>query len=174
MSTLVRISISCPDRTGLIAELAGSLFDLGANLGDTTFAVLGTAAEFTSVCELPNDLAPEAVRERLAALPVLRDAEILVRPFTLAPVHGPQGRVSHRIDVSGSDRPGLIARLCEVFAGFGANVVRLSSERVPGVVGDNYVVSFAVSIPPDSVAACLATVSNTAETLQLNCRVEPL
>lgn len=172
MTTTAWITIACPDRTGLIAEVAGCLYDLGANLGDTSFAVLGAAAEFTSVCELPDGVGLDAVRERLAGLAVLQGAEILVKPFTLDPVHGPSGRVSHHVAVSGADRPGLIARLCEVFAEFGANVVQLNSERLPGPGGDAYVVRFAVSIPPARAEACLATVSNTAEGLQLTCRVE--
>lgn len=172
MTATAWITIACPDRTGLIAEVAGCLFDLGANLGDTSFAVLGTAAEFSTVCELPDGLGLAAARERLAGLAVLQGAEIVVKPFTLDPVHGPSGRVSHHVAVSGADRPGLIARLCEAFAGFDANVVRLASERVPGPRGDSYVVRFAVSIPPARADACLATVSNTAEGLQLTCRVE--
>ena len=39
--TYVLVSVFCPDRTGLIAAIAGRLFDLGANLGDTSFTVLG-------------------------------------------------------------------------------------------------------------------------------------
>ncbi len=166
------ISIACPDMTGLIAEIAGCLFDLGANLGTTSFAVLGAAAEFTSVCELGPGVTPEMASLRLAALPHLRGAEIMVRPFTLDPERGPLGQVTHEITVSGGDRPGLIARLCEAFAGFGANVVRLNSEAVAGPGGDSYIARFAVSIPKASVSACLATISNTAEGLGLICRVE--
>ena len=40
----VRIAISCADRSGLLATITGRLFDLGADLGDTTFAVIGTSA----------------------------------------------------------------------------------------------------------------------------------
>ena len=52
MADTALVSIICEDYAGLIAEVTGHLFDLGVNLGDTTFAVLGGAAEFTSVCEL--------------------------------------------------------------------------------------------------------------------------
>jgi len=40
------VSVFCPDRKGLISDIAGRLFELGGNLGDTTFAVLGEAAQF--------------------------------------------------------------------------------------------------------------------------------
>jgi glycine cleavage system transcriptional repressor len=51
------VSILAQDRVGLVSEVADHLFEAGVNLGDTTFAVLGTGAEFTAVCELPNGLA---------------------------------------------------------------------------------------------------------------------
>jgi len=53
MDTVALISVLCEDNPGLIAAITGRLYDIGANLGDTTFAVLGGAAEFTGVCELP-------------------------------------------------------------------------------------------------------------------------
>jgi len=170
--TTALISIFCPDRTGLVAAIAGRLFDLGADLGDTSFAVLGAGAEFTTVCELPGGTDPAEIEADLKRLPALADANVTVRPFRLDPVHGPTGRVTHRVSVSGADRPGLIARLCEAFVEFRANIVRLSSERAPGPRGGQYVVQFAVSIPPESASACLATVSNTAQGLQLTCHWE--
>ena len=45
MTTTALISIICEDHPGLIADVTGRLFDLGVNLGDTTFAVLGGGAE---------------------------------------------------------------------------------------------------------------------------------
>ena len=43
------ISILCEDHAGLIADVTGRLYDLGINLGDTTFAVLGGGAKLTLV-----------------------------------------------------------------------------------------------------------------------------
>ena len=71
--------------------------------------------------------------------------------------------------VSGGDRPGLIARLSEVFGQFNANIVRMDAQRLPeqGL----YVTRFAVSLT-ERVEACLATVANTAGELNLACHVE--
>ena len=43
------IQLFARDEPGLVSSVSGCLFDLGLNLGDTTFAVLGTGAEFTVV-----------------------------------------------------------------------------------------------------------------------------
>lgn len=171
MGLTALISIICADRPGLIAGIAGRLYDLGANLGDTTFAVLGGGAEFTAVCELPRGISLEAVERELQALPGLdAEATVTVEPFAYEPVHAPSAHITHRIEIEGDDSPGLIARLAEVFLGFGANIVRLNSERVPGSGGARYLSRIAVSIPPDKAAACLATVANTAGEMRLSCR----
>ncbi len=163
------VSVSCPDRVGLVAAIAGRLFDLGGNLGDTTFAVLGGAAEFVSVVELADDVALSDVEAALRALPELEGAKLSVVPFQLAPVHGPTARVTHRITVSGGDRPGLIARLSEVFVEFEANIVRLDAERIPGGPSDQYTIRIELHVPSGKAPACLSTAANTAGSLGLAC-----
>jgi len=169
---VVLINLFCPDQTGLIAALAGALFDLGANLGDTTFAVLGEAAEYSAIAELPDDVTPGEVEEALRALPEVQDAQLSVVPFGMATTHGPSARITHRVLLSGGDRPGLIARLAEVFVQYKANVVRLNSERIPDGADTRYVVRIALNIPPEAEASCLATVVNTAGELGLSCAWE--
>lgn len=167
--TAVLISISCPDRPGLVAAITGRLFDLGVNLGDTSFAMLGTGAEFTSVCEMPLALDMAEMHQELARLPELAGARIAIRPFELEADHGDLGRITHRITVSGGDRPGLVARLSEVFGQFRANIVRMDAQRVPEQ--DLYVTRFSVCIPARA-EACLATITNTAGELHLTCHTE--
>lgn len=170
----VRIAISCPDRTGLLAAITGRLFDLGANLGDTAFAVLGEAAEFACVADLPDSIDPDEAAAELAKLPELDGADITVTPFTLGAVHGERGQITHRIEVRGTDEPGLVARLAEVFAGSGANIVRMDSEHVPGGGEGEYLIRFEVWLPPERVASCLAAAANTAGSLGLSCKSEAI
>jgi glycine cleavage system transcriptional repressor len=174
MTTNMFVSISCADRVGLIAAISGCLFDLGGNLGDTTFAVLGGAADFDSVVELPEGTEPHHVEGVLRSLPELADAKVSVKAFTLSPIHAESAQVTHRITVSGGDRPGLVARLSEVFVEFGANIVRLNAERIPSSAGTVYGVIIAVHIPAHAAASCLATVANTAGSLALTCHWEEM
>ena len=156
----------------IVATATGCLFELGVNLGDTTFAVLGEAAEFSSVVEVPQGVTPEDIDAALRRLPELNDAEISVALFGFEPVRGPSGQVNYRITVSGGDRPGLIARLCEVFVEFKVNIVRLNAERSIAADNTQYAVIMAVYIPEESVRSCLATVANTAGGLGLYCEWE--
>jgi len=169
MPDVALVSIFCPDRTGLIAAIAGRLFDLGVNLGDTSFSVLGAGAKFTAVCELPSGLGIDDLDRELSGVEELSDAEINVTPFTLDQIHGASGTITQRITVRGGDQPGLIARLCEVLIEYNANIVRLNAEKT---LDDDYVIRLSVNIPKAGAAACLATVANTAEGMQLTCETE--
>ena len=170
MANIALITVLCPDRPGLVAAISGCLFDLGANLGDTSFAVLGAGAELTSVCELPATVTLSTAEAALRLLPELAEAELTVRPFDMDPDHGPSGDVTHQIVISGGDQPGLVARICETLQEYRANIVSLNAGRTAGDRPDTYIIRMSVWIPPESADACLATVSNTAQHLHLNCR----
>jgi glycine cleavage system transcriptional repressor len=170
MSNVAFITISGKDRLGLVAEVAARLFDLGGDLGDTTFAVLGTGFEFSSVVEFPDQTNLDDIGRELCALPCMADTDFRIEPFRFDVAHDESGRISHRIRISGGDQPGLIARLSEVFVGFNANVVRLNCERVPDQGGQpRFITRFAVAIPPERVTACLAAIGNTAGQLEMSC-----
>lgn len=172
MSTTALISITCHDHPGLIAEVTGRLFDLGVNLGDTSFVVLNGGAEFSMVASLPQGISLSDVEKEVKALPQLKDAKLSVTPFTYNAVHAEQEHVTHRVEITGDDSPGLIARLSEALPKFGANIVRLNSESVPSESGARFLLSMAIAVPPAKAASCMATVANTASQLNLKCHWE--
>src|SRR5215208_7244234 len=165
--TVALVSVLAHDRVGLISEIADHLFEAGLNLGDTTFAVLGSGAEFTAVCELPSGQTLESLEQELVQLPSLASAQVRVVPYMFDPRPDATGKVTHRVTISGGDQLGLVARLSHIFAQCGANIVRLEARKLPDSDGGLYVTRFAVFIPPASASACLATVGNTAGTLGL-------
>ncbi len=164
------ISIICQDSAGLIADVTGRLYDLGVNLGDTTFAVLGGGAEFTLVGKMPAGIGLADVEAELRALPLLKGAQLTVAPFTFRESHDQSAHITHRIELTGDDSPGLIARLSEAFRPMGANIVRLNSESVPSASGARFLLRMAVSVPESKAAVCMATVANTAGQMNLTCR----
>lgn len=168
-SQLAYVSMTGPDRVGLISAVTARLFDLGANLADTNFAVLGTGFEFNAVCDLPGELGLDDIAAELRSLPQLAGAEVSVTPFVHAPTQAENARITHIIDVVGGDRPGLVARLTEAFQDYDANIVRMNSTRLPGAGIADYVTRFEVYIP-ERADACLAAIDNTAQQLSCTCR----
>ena len=172
---IIYMSITAPDQLGLISAITARLFDLGANLADTSFAVLGTGCKFTAVCDIPHESNIDAIAQDLAKLPELAEARIKVEPFDFEATQAANAQITHRIEISGGDRPGLVARLTEAFMDFDANVVRMNSVHMPGLEGSaQYVTRFAVFIPPARASSCIAAISNTAQQLECSCKVTAL
>jgi glycine cleavage system transcriptional repressor len=172
MAQVALVSILAPDRVGLVAAIADHLFYAGINLRDTVFASLGRGAEFTALCELPPSLVLEELEAGLARVEALAGAQIRVVPYAFDHEAGPMDRITHRVEVSGGDQLGLIARLAEIFAQFGANIVRLDAQKLPDSEGGRYVTRFAVWLPAALAEKCLAAVTNTAGELRLVSRIE--
>lgn len=161
------IQIFTHDEPGLVSTISATLFDLGLNLGDTTFAVLGTGAEFSVVVEEPVPVAIGDIRERLGELPELADADITVEEFAIESTHGPSAQITHRIVMHGSDQPGLVARLSEVFMDYGANIVRMNAERGVDKGRPQYTIHFAAWVPDDRAESFIAALTNTASQMRM-------
>jgi glycine cleavage system transcriptional repressor len=171
MTSTAIVTVLGEDRPGLVAAITRCLWELGANLTDTSFSVLGAGADFSAVCELPTGLGVEEVAAALQGTTELAEVEISVRTYLYDSLHGPEGDVTHRIEVSGGDQPGLVARLCETFVEFKANIVSLNAGPLARD-HDRYVIRLSVWLPDAAADACIATVTNTAQALGLSCVAE--
>lgn len=169
MHDVYLVTILCPDRTGLVSSIAGAMFDLGMNLGSTNFAVLGGGSEFTAVCTSESGTSKETLAEDLAVLPDLAGATIRVEDFEFDTAAAPNADVTHRITIQGGDHPGLVARVTETLIEFDANIVRLNADCLTQDDSRQYLIQIAAWIPPDREHACLASISNTASSMQMQC-----
>jgi glycine cleavage system transcriptional repressor len=167
MSNTLLVSIICPDRPGLISSITGLLFDLGINLADTSFAVLGTGAEFTAVCEAPLTVSSDLLMKQLRGLDNMENSEIKVSSFKWGSDRGAAGNITHRIMLQGDDQPGLVARLTEVVSDYDANIVRMDTKSLSAASGREYLIEMSVSIPKGRADACLAAIGNTAASLNM-------
>ena len=166
MNANTRITISCNDRVGLISDITGRLFDIGTNLGPTSFSLEGNRAHFETNCELPEDCPIAECETGLREL-ALENADITVEAIAAAPELTTAPGATHLIECSGIDQPGLIARLSEIFIEYNANIVRLAASATDEKDARIYTLRFAVAIPPERSANCLATLANTAGSMRL-------
>jgi glycine cleavage system transcriptional repressor len=166
------ISIIGRDRVGVVSAVTGYLFETGANLADSAFAVLGEGFEFSCIAEFAAGADEEEVSSGLAALELLDGARITVSRFAFGLGRGDSAIITHIVDILGGDRPGLVARISEVLVEYGANIVRMSSKRVPTDAGFDYRTRFAINVGEGRITALEAALYNSAGSLRLNCQVE--
>ncbi len=166
MNANARIMISCDDRVGLISDITGRLFDIGANLGTTSFTIKDAKAIFETDCELPESCSIAECKSAVSELP-MTNADIVVEQIAAAPELTTAPGATHLIECSGIDQPGLIARLSEIFIEYNANIVRMAASATDEKDARIYTTRFAVEIPAERAANCLATLANTAGSMRL-------
>jgi len=169
------ISIVGRDQIGVVSEVTSYLFDIGANVADSSYAVLGEGFELTAVVTFGVDAEMREIEAGLSELAALAGARIAIVPFGFDTTRGETATISHTVEITGGDRPGLIARVSEVLVEYEANIVRMSSKRSVDEQGAaHYRTRFAISTPEGRVDALSAALFNTAGSLRLNCKVEPV
>ena len=108
----------------------------------------------------------------LSALPEVQDGEFKVSEFALKTAAGPTSRITHRVILSGGDRPGLIAKTIRILDEHGARVVRMNAEKLIGSTGDQYIARFAISVRHGRAPACLSGIVALAGELGMTFRYE--
>ncbi len=169
MTQFFLLSLLAPDQSGLISRITAELFDMGINLGDTSFAVLGEGAEFSAVLEMPEGLSEQEVLAHVTGLKELDQAKVQLMPFAFRTLRGETGTITHHVSFQGDDQPGLIARLTEILSDYGANVVRMDTRIVSKADAPIYIIELWVWIPEARKGACLAAMNNTAASLGMKC-----
>lgn len=170
---IVRLKVACTDKKGLVAALAGRLFETGINLGDTSFATFGEMAEFTALAELPDGATPDGLATELKDLGELDGATVEVAAVTPGKPRPDAILLTHRVTCVGPDQPGLLARLAEVLVGHGANIASLNATRFDHPRGELYRIRLAVAIPAKRVSGCLSALGNAAQQLGQTLTAEP-
>ena len=149
------ITVIGHDRPGIVADVAGLLAGLGANLTDSTMTRLRGQFAMTLVCAGPSSV--EQVEAVLA--PLSADGRLLATVWAVRPDAGtvPAGE-PHVLSVHGADRLGIVAAVTRVVARAGGNVTDLSTR----LAGPLYVLIAEVDLLPgtaDRVSAELAEVA---------------
>lgn len=167
-STAHLISIAGQDRIGVVSSVTGYLFEIGANLADTAYAILGEGFEFSCVVNLEGLMTGSELAEGLVALEQLHDTRINVVRFPFNVDRPDSGEISHILEIQGGDRVGLVSSISDVLQKYDANIVRMNSRRLEDSTGAvEYRMRFALNVDSDKYAAFDTALVNTAGSLRL-------
>ena len=132
-NTRFLVTTALPDRVGILRDVTGALFALGANFTDLRQTVVGGIFTLSAIAEFEAPADPAALSAAVRAALPEQDACVDVRPCaapashvamrierTSPPRPGAGGR--YVVSVTGPDSPGRIHRIAKVFAAHGANV----------------------------------------------------
>jgi glycine cleavage system transcriptional repressor len=127
------------DRVGIVADVAGHLAALGANLTDSTMTLLRGHFAMTLICTA--QASADQLREALGD----PDGDLLV---SVSEVGGDEPATtdgsSYVVSVHGADRLGIVAAVARAIAAAGGNITDLSTR----LTGNLYVLIAEVDLPP--------------------------
>ena len=170
MDRALLLSLKGPDRIGVVSSVTSTLFDTGCNLADTSYAVLGQGYEFTCIVEVSKAVTNDDLYNSIMALEVLSGSDLVISAFPFSLERSVKSDISHIIELSGGDRPGLIARISEALADYDANIVNMSSRRFEAENGGyHYKTQFEINVDDSRKVMCENAIYNTAGSLNLAC-----
>ena len=131
-NTRFLVTTALPDRVGILRDVTGALYALGANFTDLRQTVVGGIFTLSAIAEFEAPADPAALADAVRAALPEKDACVDVRPCAAPASHvamriertsapRPSGE-RYVVSVTGPDSPGRIHRIAKVFAAHGANV----------------------------------------------------
>jgi glycine cleavage system transcriptional repressor len=141
--TELAVTVIGHDRPGIVADVAGALATLGANLTDSTMTRLRGHFAMTLICA--GDLGVGQVEDALR--PLTADGRLLVGVREVGVDE--QAQIAgdpYLLSVHGADRLGIVAEVTRVLAEAGGNITDLSTR----LVGPLYVLVAEVELPKDA------------------------
>ncbi|NLC57196.1 MAG: ACT domain-containing protein [Armatimonadetes bacterium] len=137
------VSVTAPDRTGIVAGVTAALRDLGGNITHLNQTVVRGYFTIMLSVDLPEGVDAEAITARVAASAPEGELRVGVMPFRegAPPVPSPADRFV--LAILGRDRPGIIARVTAYLAEQGINIEDFTATVVAG----DLVLIFGVRVP---------------------------
>ncbi len=118
------ITLVAPDRTGLVESVAQAVASHGGNWLESRMCRLG--GEFAGILRI--EIPAERKTELLAALQTLPGLNFVVQPARAAEPAAPARQL--RLEIVGSDRPGIVREITRALTRANVNVEEFSSERI--------------------------------------------
>lgn len=173
MSRFVLTAIG-PDSYGIVARVTSALAALNCNLADSRMSNLSGHFAMILVVDGSEQLDERtifnAVQARCSELSLLVDVK-KIDVNTSSELDGERFVVS----VYGTDRPGIVAGICEILAAHNANIFDLSTKVVEGDTAVIYTMVLEVALrdPADLPKLELALASKAGD-LGVNCSIRSL
>jgi glycine cleavage system transcriptional repressor len=162
--TELAVTVLGHDRPGIVADVAGALSTLGANLTDSTMTRLRGHFAMTLICA--GDLDAVSVEAALAGLTTDGRLQVSVREvFEEAAVAVAGER--YLVSVHGADRLGIVAAVARALADAGGNITDLSTR----LAGPLYLLIAEVELPKDTADTVAARLTEVSHELHIDVTV---
>jgi glycine cleavage system transcriptional repressor len=169
------LTLTGPDRVGIVDRVTGLLFDRGGNVETSRMARLGGEFAMLMLVSMPT--------ERFAGLGADLEAlaaegyKATTTPAGPTYAEAPPGWLPYRIEVHGADHEGIIHEVAHYLSEQGINIESADSETTPAPVSGSplFAMTARVAVPPDLPGRTWeAGLEEIGRRMNLEIRVSPM
>lgn len=174
MAGKIVLTLTGPDRVGIVEELTGLLLDLGGNVETSRMARLSGEFAVLMLVSLPSS--PLADLDALLDRLVARGYKTSITRADLDADHGRDGWLPFRIEVHGADHEGIIHQVARYLSTQGISIESMESRCTPAPTSGAPLFDMVadVVVPPAlSTTPWQAGLSKVGENLNLDIDVQP-
>jgi glycine cleavage system transcriptional repressor len=129
MQTTFVLTLTGPDRIGIVDEVTGLLLERNGNVEVSRMARLGGEFAVLMLVSMP-EARFAGLEEGLGRL-TARGYKVTVAPARQTHAEGHPGWPAYRIEVHGADHEGIIHEVAHYLSGLGINIESVDSESAP-------------------------------------------
>ncbi len=169
------LTLTGPDRIGIVDEVTGLLLVRGGNVEMSRMARLGGEFAILMLASLPADQG-DALEKDLESL-TARGYKVTTTPARPTPAESHPGWIPYRIEVQGADHEGIIQEVARYLSQRGINIESMDSETSPAPVSGTplFTMTASVAVPPDlSGRGWEAGLEEISGRMNLEIRVTPV
>jgi len=136
MSREMVISVMSKDRTGIVADITGAIYELGGDLADLNQSTLGGYLTMILFATFDEGVSPAMLREKIDAIDSPTTLDAVAREITPAPSseHSELPRKTYIMTTQGLNRKGLVYGISSFCFRHDINILDLATT----IMGDTY------------------------------------
>jgi glycine cleavage system regulatory protein len=151
------VTITCPDRPGIVELVTGVIRGFSANWEESRMARLG--GDFAGIVKI--SVAEEKAEALAEAIRALADDQmaVTVRVSHPAPLDTQDGHTLFELRLAGADHDGIVHTVAGYLAGLGINVEAMETEVVAAPISGSplFQMDALIKVPPQQSPADLST-----------------
>ncbi|MEE9218943.1 MAG: ACT domain-containing protein [Acidobacteriota bacterium] len=144
------LSAIAQDRPGMVADLAEFIYECNCNLEDSSMSQLGSQFAVLLLLSSTSEEAGSRLSAGAKRLEWEKQFTVFIRTLEREPMRSkPYGVTSYRVETSGLDKAGIVARVARVLAQQDASICDMTTEVLPAVQSGTpvYHMSMEVDVP---------------------------
>lgn len=162
-----------PDGYGIVARVTSALADLNCNIADSTMSNLSGHFAIMLVIDGNDDLNEkmiyDAVQNKCSEFSLMVDIKEVAEHSGLN-----SDGDRYVVSVYGTDRPGIVAGICEILAVHKANIFDLTTRVIETGKSSIYTMVLEVALAsPLDFQALESALANRASNLDVHCSIRP-